>query len=55
MARETTAHTREGVKHFKLGGTILIGRAKRAPHWGVQSRFRSVCRSVCMSVVVQKA
>ena len=28
---------------------ILIGRAKRAPHWGVQSRFRviymlSVCR-----------
>ena len=41
-------------------GTIflvsLIGRAKRAPHWGVQSRFRviyiymSVCR---MSVVCQ--
>ena len=30
----------------------LIGRAKRAPHWGVQSRFRilSVCR---MSVVCQ--
>ena len=28
---------------------FLIGRAKRAPHWGVQSRFRviyiySVCR-----------
>ena len=46
-------------------GTIflvsLIGRAKRAPHWGVQSRFRviyicrSVGRSVGMSVVVQKA
>ena len=36
----------------------FIGRAKRAPHWGVQSRFRviyvvgmSVCRS--MSVVCQ--
>ena len=36
---------------------FLIGRAKRAPHWGVQSRFRviyiymlSVCR---MSVVCQ--
>ena len=35
--------------------TIVIGRAKRAPHWGIQSRFRVVCRSVCMSVVVQKA
>ena len=35
-------------------GTIflVIGREKRAPHWGVQSRFRilSVCR---MSVVCQ--
>ena len=31
----------------------IIGRAKRAPHWGVQSRFRVVCRSVCMSVVCQ--
>ena len=36
---------------------VVIGRAKRAPHWGVQSRFRviyiymlSVCR---MSVVCQ--
>ena len=34
---------------------FIIGRAKRAPHRGVQSRFRVVCRSVCMSVVVQKA
>ena len=31
----------------------IIGRVKRAPHWGVQSRFRviyicmSVCRYVC--------
>ena len=40
-------------------GTIflVIGRAKRAPHWGVQSRFRViyvymyiiyVCMSVCL-------
>ena len=29
---------------------VVIGRAKRAPHWGVQSRFRVVCRSVCMYV-----
>ena len=29
---------------------VLVGRAKRAPHWGVQSRFRVVCRSVCMYV-----
>ena len=24
-----------------------IGRAKRAPHWGVQARFRVICRYVC--------
>ena len=23
-------------------GTYIIGRAKRAPHWGVQSRFRVI-------------
>ena len=38
---------------------LVIGRAKRAPHWGVQSRFRViyicmsvgmyVCRYVCLS------
>ena len=26
----------------------IIGRAKRAPHWGVQSRFRVIY--ICMSV-----
>ena len=28
----------------------VIGRAKRAPHWGVQSRFRVIyiCMSVCL-------
>ena len=36
---------------------ILIGRAKRAPHWGVQSRFRMIYiyMYVHVSVVVQKA
>ena len=30
---------------------VLIGRAKRAPHWGVQSRFRVIYiyMSVCLS------
>ena len=42
-----------------MGTIFLVGRAKRAPHWGVQSRFhviyicRYVCRYVCMSVVCQ--
>ena len=28
---------------------LVIGRAKQAPHWGVQSRFRVIyiCRYVC--------
>ena len=31
-----------------MGTIFLVGRAKRAPHWGVQSRFRViyVCRYV---------
>ena len=33
---------------------IIIGRAKRAPHWGVQLRFR-VIYYVHVSVMVQKA
>ena len=28
----------------------IIGRAKRAPHWGVQSRFRVIYMYVCMYV-----
>ena len=40
-----------------MGTIFLVGRAKRAPHWGVQSRFRVIYVGmyVCMSVVVQKA
>ena len=34
---------------------ILIGRAKRAPHWGVQSRFRVIYIYIYVSVVVQNA
>ena len=32
-----------------MGTIFLVGRAKRAPHWGVQSRFRViyVCMCVC--------
>ena len=35
----------------------IIGRAKRAPHWGVQSRFRVIYIYIYvgMSVVVQKS
>ena len=46
---------------FMLDGYIIqkwvIGRAKRAPHWGVQSRFRVIYTymSVGMSVVGQNA
>ena len=33
---------------------LFIGRAKRAPHWGVQSRFRVIYIYiyVCMSSIV---
>ena len=35
-----------------MGTIFLVGRAKRPPHWGVQSRFRAIyiCRYVCMYV-----
>ena len=35
---------------FALLNCQLIGRAKRAPHWAVQSRFRVIyiCMSVCL-------
>ena len=26
----------------EISGKLVIGRAKRAPHWGVQSRFRVI-------------
>ena len=28
-----------------MGTIFLVGRAKRAPHWGVQSRFRVISES----------
>ena len=34
-----------------MGTIFLVGRAKRAPHWGVQSRFRVIY--LCVSVVCQ--
>ena len=39
-----------------MGTIFLVGRAKRAPHWGVQSRFRVIyvvgmLYVVCLSYV----
>ena len=37
-----------------MGTIFLVGRAKRAPHWGVQSRFRVIYIIyiyVCLSYV----
>ena len=31
-----------------MGTICLVGRAKRAPHWGVQSRFRVIYLSMCV-------
>ena len=33
---------------------LLIGRAKRAPHWGVQSRFRVIYIIVCLRLSMGK-
>ena len=30
------------MRQRKKWSLLLIGRAKRAPHWGVQSRFRVI-------------
>ena len=50
---QTFYHTYKIISRYELArpimGTIfLVGRAKRAPHWGVQSRFRVIY--ICMSV-----
>ena len=34
-----------------MGTIFLVGRAKRAPHWGVQSRFRLIY--IYVSVIVK--
>ena len=36
-----------------MGTIFLVGRAKRAPQWGVQSRFRVIYIYMCVSVVCQ--
>ena len=33
---------RNDLAHPVIGNIFLVGRAKRAPHWGVQSRFRVI-------------
>ena len=41
------------VEHVRyVANKQYIGRAKRAPHWGVQSRFRVIYVSVGMSVII---
>ena len=34
--------TENMIEQCKVKGETFIGRAKRAPHWGVQSRFRVI-------------
>ena len=55
---QTSYRTYKIISSYELArpimGTIflvIIGRAKRAPHWGVQSRFRMIY-VVCMSYVI---
>ena len=38
-------HNKRSLKH------TIIGRAKRAPHWGVQSRFHVISRNIYIYVV----
>ena len=35
-------HATRHRKMYSERGRYVIGRAKRAPHWGVQSRFRVI-------------
>ena len=32
---------------------VVIGGAKRAPHWGVQSRFRDIYTYICVYVYLR--
>ena len=36
------------MKKLMMMKMIIIGRAKRAPHWGVQSRFRVIYIYMCV-------
>ena len=50
LISQTSYHTYKIISGNELArpvmGTIfLVGRAKRAPHWGVQSRFRMISES----------
>ena len=35
-----------------MGTIFLVGRAKRAPHWGVQSRFRVIYIYMCIYMYI---
>ena len=45
-----TLHADLDCSTTQKGCASLIGRAKRAPHWGVQSRFREIYMYICRSV-----
>ena len=58
LISQTSYRTYKIISRYELArptmGTIflVIGRAKRAPHWGVQSRFRVIyiCIIICACV-----
>ena len=58
LISQTSYHTYKIISSNELArpvmGTIflVIGQAKRTPHWGVQSRFR-VIYYICVSVICQ--
>ena len=47
--KEAEARPLMGTIFLVLNAFFFIGRAKRAPHWGVQSRFRVIYYVVGMS------
>ena len=53
LSRNMTSYVK--LRTYVSTRSKVIGRAKRAPHWGVQSRFRVIYMSVCLSCVVQKS
>ena len=51
LFREVFSHPYIFFFHLLVNGFSVIGRANRAPHWGVQSRFHVMytCIYVCLS------
>ena len=56
LISQTSYRTYKIISSYELArplmGTIfLVGRAKRAPHWGVQSRFHGIYIYICCRYV----